>query len=188
VVGAMDVAARVLPMCDEPVATHVTAHGRTLPFQEFMILKRAEGPVEDVELHGVESARPTPEVLAALAGAETIVIGPSNPVISIGPILAVPGMREAIAGSPAPVVAVSPFVGGKALKGPTELFCDFAGIETSAAGIAEAYGDLLDGVVADEPVDGLPCLVDDTVMDSPESRRRLAAATLELGRSLYSRA
>jgi LPPG:FO 2-phospho-L-lactate transferase len=188
VVEAMDVAARVLPMCDEPVATHVTARGRTLPFQEFMILACAEGPVEGVELRGVASARPTPEVLATLADAETIVIGPSNPVISIGPILAVPGMREAVAGSPAPVVAVSPFVGGKALKGPTELFCDFAGIETSAAGIAEAYGDLLDGVVADEPVHGLPCLVDDTVMDSPESRRRLAAATLELGRSLYSRA
>jgi LPPG:FO 2-phospho-L-lactate transferase len=184
----MGAEARVLPMCDERVATHVTARGRTLPFQEFMIVERAEGPVEGVELQGVETARPTPEVLATLAEAEAIVIGPSNPVISIGPILAVPGMREAIAGSPAPVVAVSPFVEGKALKGPTDLFCDFAGIELSAAGIASVYGDLLDGVVADEPVDGVPCLVDDTVMDSAESRRRLAAGTLKFARSLYSRA
>ena len=188
VVDAMGVPARVLPMCDEPVTTHVTARGGTFAFQEFMILERAEGPVEGVALHGVEHARPTPEVLAVLAEAEAIVIGPSNPVISIGPILAVPGMREAVAGSPAPVVAVSPFVEGRALKGPTELFCEFAGVETSAAGIAGAYGDLVDGVVADEPVDGMPCLVDDTVMDSPESRRRLAAATLEFARSLYSRA
>jgi LPPG:FO 2-phospho-L-lactate transferase len=188
VVEAMGAEARVLPMCDERVATHVTARGRTLPFQEFMIVKRAEGPVEGVELRGVEAARPTPEVLATLAEAEAIVIGPSNPVISIGPILAVPGMREAIAGSPAPVVAVSPFVEGKALKGPTDLFCDFAGIELSAAGIASVYGDLLDGVVADEPVDEVPCLVDNTVMDSAESRRRLAAGTLEFARSLYSRA
>jgi LPPG:FO 2-phospho-L-lactate transferase len=188
VVEAMGVTARVLPMCDEPVATHVTARGRALPFQEFMILERAEGPVEGVELRGLEAARPTPEVLATLAGAEAIVIGPSNPVISIGPILAVPGMREAIAGSSAPVVAVSPFVGGRALKGPTELFCHFAGIEIGAAGIATAYGDLLDGIVADEHVEGMPCLVTGTMMDSPGSRRRLAAETLEFARSLYSRA
>jgi LPPG:FO 2-phospho-L-lactate transferase len=187
VARAMGSEARVLPMCDEPVTTQVTARGRTLPFQEFMIVERAEGPVEDVTLRGVESARPTPEVLAVLAEAEAILIGPSNPVISIGPILAVPGMREAIAGSPAPVVAVSPFVGGRSLKGPTELFCDFAGIEWSAAGVARAYGDLLDGIVADEPLDSIPGLVEDTVMDSPEARRRVAARALGLARSLYSR-
>jgi LPPG:FO 2-phospho-L-lactate transferase len=187
VVEAMGVEARVLPMCDEPVATHVTARGRKLPFQEFMIVERAQGPVESVELRGVESARPTPEVLATLAEAEAIVVGPSNPVISIGPILAVPGMREAVAGSPAPVVAVSPFVGGRPVKGPTELFGEFAGIEPGAAGIASTYGDLLDGIVADEGVEGIASLVVDTVMESPESRRRLAAETLRFARSLYSR-
>jgi LPPG:FO 2-phospho-L-lactate transferase len=187
VVDAMGVEARVLPMCDEPVATQVTARGRTFAFQEFMVREAARGPVEGVELRGVESARPTPEVLATLAEAEAIVIGPSNPVISIGPILAVPGMREAIAGSPGPVVAVSPFVGGRALKGPTELFCEFAGIELGAAGVASAYGDLLEGLVADEEVEGLPCFVEDTVMDSPGSRARVAARVLELARSLYSR-
>jgi LPPG:FO 2-phospho-L-lactate transferase len=187
VVDGMGVRARVLPMCDEPVATLVTTRGRTLPFQEFMIVERAAGPVEDVELRGIESARPTPEVLTALAEAEAIVIGPSNPVISIGPILAVPGMREAVAGSPAPVVAVSPFVAGRAVKGPTELFCEHAGIELSAVGIVRAYGDLLDGIVADEPIGEIPSLVEDTIMDSPDARRRVASRTLELARSLYSR-
>ena len=187
VVEAMGVRARVLPMCDEPVATLVTSGGRTLPFQEFMIVEGAQGPIEGLEFHGVESARPTPEVRAALAEAEAIVIGPSNPVISIGPILAVPGMREALAESPAPVVAVSPFVGGRAIKGPTELFCEFAGIELGAAGIVRVYGDLLDGIVADEPVEEVPSLVEDTVMDSVEARGRVASRTLELARSLYSR-
>jgi LPPG:FO 2-phospho-L-lactate transferase len=187
VVDAMGVPARVLPMSDEPVATHVTAHGRTLAFQEFMVRESGQGPVEGVELRGVESARPTQEVLATLAEAEAIVIGPSNPVISIGPILAVPGVREAIAGSPAPVVAVSPFVGGRSVKGPTELFCEFAGIAPGAAGIASAYADLLDGLVADEEVQGLPFLVDDTLMDTSEARARIAARVLELARSLYSR-
>jgi LPPG:FO 2-phospho-L-lactate transferase len=177
----------VLPMCDEPVATRVTSGGRTLPFQEFMIVERAQGPIEGLELRGVESARPTREVLAALAEAEAIVLGPSNPVISIGPILAVPGMREAVARSPAPVVAVSPFVGGRAIKGPTEPFCEFAGIDIGAAGIVGAYGDLLDGIVADEPVEEIPSLQEDTVMDSAEARRRVASRTLELARSLYSR-
>jgi LPPG:FO 2-phospho-L-lactate transferase len=184
VVDALGLSARVLPMCDEPVATRVRAHGRELPFQEFMIVEHAEGPLEAVELDGIEAARPTPEVLAVLAEAEAVVIGPSNPVISIGPILAVPGLREAVAGSPAPVVAVSPLVGGRALKGPTELFCSFAGIEQSASGIARAYSGVLDGMVADEPAEGLPTLVTDTRMDSPEARRRLAAETLDFARAL----
>jgi LPPG:FO 2-phospho-L-lactate transferase len=184
VVAAMGVGARVLPMCDEPVATWVRAKGRSLPFQEFMIVTGAEGPVEGVELRGIERARPTEAVLAAIAEAETIVIGPSNPVISIGPILALPGMREAVASAAAPVVAVSPFVGGRAVKGPTESFCEQAGIETSAPGIARAYGGLLDGIVADEEVPDLRSVAIDTLMDTPEDRRRVASAVLELARSL----
>ena len=123
-------------MSDQPVATWVTSGGRELPFQEFMIVERAEGPIEGVELRGIERARPSDAVLQAVAEADAIVIGPSNPVISIGPILALPGMREALRGAPAPVVAVSPFVGGRSLKGPTDAFCDAAGIERSAAGVA----------------------------------------------------
>jgi LPPG:FO 2-phospho-L-lactate transferase len=184
VVAAMGVRARVLPMADEPVATWVRARGRALPFQEFMILERAAGPVEGVELRGIEAARPTAAVLEALATADAILIGPSNPVISIGPILALPGMREALAAAPAPVVAVSPFVGGRAVKGPTEAFCAHAGIETSAAGIARAYAGLLDGIVADEHARGLPGLAIDTLMDTQADRARVAEAALAFALSL----
>jgi LPPG:FO 2-phospho-L-lactate transferase len=155
-----------------------------MPFQEFMIVERAEGPIEVVELRGVEKARPTDAVLDAIARAEAIVIGPSNPVISIGPILALPGMREAVAGAPAPVVAVSPFVKGRSLKGPTEHFCAWAGVETSGLGIARVYSELIDGVVADEPVDTLPCLVTDTLMDGEEARLRVASEVVEFGSAL----
>jgi LPPG:FO 2-phospho-L-lactate transferase len=184
VVRAMGVAAPVLPMCDEPVSTHVLSAGRAVPFQEFMIVERAAAPVDGVELRGIGAARPTPEVLEAIAAAEAIVIGPSNPVISIGPILAVPGMREAVRDAPAPVVAVSPFVGGRSIKGPTEAFCAQAGIELSAAGVARAYEGLVDGVVADDPLHGLPAIETDTLMDSPADRRRVAERTLDLARTL----
>lgn len=179
VVSAMGVGARVLPMCDEPVPTRIGIRGRVLPFQEFMIVKGTRGPLESVELSGVNAARPTAAVLAALEEADAIVIGPSNPIVSIGPILAVPGMRAAVASARAPVVAVSPFVDGAVLKGPTELFCRFAGVEPSAAGIAGLYGDLLDGIVADEPVaGGAPALEASTLMDTPAARRSVAAAVV----------
>ena len=187
VVEAMGVRARVLPMADEPVRTRVTAEGRELGFQEFMIVRRAEGPIEDVTLDGIESARPTDAVLGALASADAIVIGPSNPAVSIGPILAVPGMRGAVAEAAAPVVAVSPFVGGEVLKGPTRLFCEHAGIEASAAGLLHAYAGLLDGLVADEPVEGTAALEIDTLMDTAQRRRDVAEKTLEFAGSLPGR-
>jgi LPPG:FO 2-phospho-L-lactate transferase len=117
--AAMEAPGRVLPMCDEPVRTHVQAQGRAWPFQEWMILGGGEGPIEDVAFEGIEAARPTPEVLDAIARARAIVIGPSNPVVSIDPILAVPGMRQALQAAQAPIVAVSPIVRGAVLKGPT---------------------------------------------------------------------
>ena len=184
VVDALGVEASVLPMSDQPVATWVTARGRSIPFQEFMIVERAEGPVEEVELRGLDRARPSDAVLQAIAEAEAIVIGPSNPVISIGPILALPGMREALRAAPAPVVAVSPFVGGRAVKGPTDAFCEQAGIERSADGIARAYADVLDGLVADEAADGPPGLVTDTLMDTPVDRARLAREVVGFAASL----
>jgi LPPG:FO 2-phospho-L-lactate transferase len=186
VVRAMGVAAAVLPMADEPVRTWVRTAAGPRAFQEFMILDRGQAPIEDIELRGLEQARPTPEVRAALAGAEAVVIGPSNPVISIGPILAVPGMRDAIAACPAPVVAVSPFVAGHAVKGPTDTFVKHAGLPLGATGIAELYGDLVDGLVADEPVPGsvVPVHVTDTLMDDAAARRRLATVTLEFAATL----
>ena len=155
-----------------------------MPFQEFMIVERAEGPVEAVELRGLERARPSDAVLEAIAGAEAIVIGPSNPVISIGPILALPGMREALRAAPAPVVAVSPFVGGRSMKGPTEAFCEHAGIEPSASGVVRAYAEVIDGIVADEPVAGLPGLATDTLMEGAEDRARLAREVVDFAASL----
>jgi LPPG:FO 2-phospho-L-lactate transferase len=179
VVDAMGVTTHVLPMSDAPVSTFVGARGRTLPFQEFMILDRGEGPVESVELRGLERAAPSDAVLEAIAAADAIVIGPSNPVISIGPILALPGMREALRGAPAPVVAVSPFLGGRSLKGPTLAFCEHAGIEPSAAGVAGAYSEVIDGIVADEAVEGVPGIVTGTLLDSAEDRARVAREVLD---------
>ncbi len=187
--AVMGVEAAVLPMCDEPVRTRVRRAGEWRALQEFLILDGAEGPVEGVELDGIGATRPTPQVLAAFESAEAIVIGPSNPVISIGPILAVPGMREAIAASPAPVVAVSPFVGGRVLKGPTEVFCEHAGIECSAAGVARAYAGIAEGIVADEPARGsdVVALETETLLDTPERRAEVARGTLDFAAALGGR-
>ncbi len=181
--ASLGVRAEVLPMSDDEVRTWVrTEHGwRT--FQEFMIRERAAAPIEQVEFRGAAQAAASERVLAALTGARAIVIGPSNPIASIGPILAVPGIREAIAASAAPVVAVSPIVGGEVLKGPTASFMAHARLECNASGVAELYGDLLDGIVTDEdvarPAEGLAALKIDTRMSDAESRARVAAQTLD---------
>jgi LPPG:FO 2-phospho-L-lactate transferase len=182
--SALNLTARVLPMTDQPVRTRVLARGRWVPFQEFMIRERAEGPVDGVELQGVEAARATEAVLEAIANARAIVIGPSNPVISVRPILETPGIAEAVRAARAPVVAVSPVVGGQVLKGPTHAFMDWAGFPLSATGVAAAYGDLIDGIVADEPVDGLPALTTDTRMDDAPARRRVADEVLRFAEGL----
>jgi LPPG:FO 2-phospho-L-lactate transferase len=177
--------ASVLPMSDDPVATWVqTAEAGWRSFQEFMIRGRAAGPVTGLELRGAERAAPTPQVLDAIATARAIVIGPSNPLISIGPILAMPGIAEALHAASAPVVAVSPIVGGEVLKGPTADFMAFAGFECSAAGVGELYGDLLDGIVADEPVPDVPCLQTDTMMGDAADRARLARETVGFAEGL----
>jgi LPPG:FO 2-phospho-L-lactate transferase len=182
--SALGVPARVLPATDDPVRTWVKAAGEWRPFQEFMIRHRAQGPVEGVELRGAQEARATPEVLDAIAAARAIVIGPSNPIISIGPILAVPGVREAIAASPAPVVAVSPLVRGTVLKGPTDAFMAHAGLELSAEGIAEHYTGLIDGLVGDERAEGVPTLETDVEMADQAARRRVAGETLTFAAAL----
>ena len=184
VVEAMGVSSRVLPMTDEPAATRVLAAGRWWELQEFMIVNRAQGPIEDVDLAAVSTAGPTPEVLDAIASADAVVIGPSNPVISNGPILALPGMHEALVATAAPVVAVSPFVGGEVLKGPTAAFCEHAGIDKSAQGIADVFAELIDGVVADEPVTGLPSLEVDTRMRDLPAMAGLARKTMDFAASL----
>jgi LPPG:FO 2-phospho-L-lactate transferase len=184
VTDALGVAARVLPMSDQPVRTRVTAQGRTWPFQEFMIKGRAEGPVDDVDFRGAAVAAPTGEVLEAVRSARAIVIGPSNPVISIGPILALPGMSEALAASPAAVVAVSPIVRGGVLKPATVPFMRWAGQPLNSDGIAGFYAGVIDGLVADEPTAAVPIHEVDVMMGDSEGRRRLAEATLDFATSL----
>ncbi len=183
--ASLGVRAQVLPMTDAPVRTWVrTASAGWAAFQEFMIRQRAAGLIEALEYRGAEQAEPTAEVLGAIARARAIVIGPSNPLASIGPILAVPGIREALSASSAPVVAVSPIVDGEVLKGPTASFMAFAALQLSATGVADFYGELLDGIVGDEPVGGVASLQADTRMDGPDGRARVAAATLEFALGL----
>jgi LPPG:FO 2-phospho-L-lactate transferase len=184
ITAALLVRAEVLPMTDQPVRTRVLSDGRWWGLQEFLIRKRGEGEIADVDIRGARAAFPTPEVLQRIADARAIIIGPSNPVISIGPILAVPGMREALADAPASVVAVSPIVGGEVLKGPTAAFLRSAGVPVSAEGVAELYSGLIDGLVADQRVDGLPLLHTDVLMDTPEARSRLARETLDFALAL----
>jgi LPPG:FO 2-phospho-L-lactate transferase len=176
----------VLPMSDRPVRTRVLANGRWWPLQEFMIKARGEGPVDDVEFRGAAAASPSPEVTEAIADAQTIVVGPSNPVISIGPILETPGIRDAIAASSAPVVAVSPLVRGKVLKGPTAVFMDYKGEPLSSDGIAAVYDGLFDGLVADERTEAIPTLEIDVSLATPDERRAVAEQTLRFANALRS--
>ncbi|HUE25643.1 MAG TPA: 2-phospho-L-lactate transferase [Solirubrobacteraceae bacterium] len=184
IAAALGVSARVLPMTDNPVRTRVMAHGRWWPLQEFLIKRRGDGPVDGVDFRGAKAAAPTPEVFEALAGARAIVIGPSNPVISIGPILAIEGIRQAIRESTAPVVAVSPLVHGTVVKGPTEPFMAWSGRPMNSNGIASVYANLIDGLVADQRADELPTLETDVLMDTPAARARVAGETLRFALGL----
>src|ERR1700761_457964 len=185
----LGIEARVLPMTDEPVRTKViTEHGRR-ELQEYLILDGGQPDVLGVELEGIEAAAPTSEVVNAFRAADLIIVGPSNPVISIGPILAVPGMREALGASVAPVVAVSPYVGGEIVKGPTNKFMAALGRPGTAAGVASLYAGLIDAMVVDEsgpapaPTE-IPTLAAPTLMDGAAGRVRLARTVLDYGETL----
>jgi LPPG:FO 2-phospho-L-lactate transferase len=181
---ALGVSARVIPMSDDRVRTTIRGGEQTLGLQEFLIVHRGAAPIETIEFEGAADAAASPAALAALSEARAIIIGPSNPIISIGPILAIDSIRAAIANSPAPVVAVSPIVGGEVLKGPTAACLAWAGVSADAAGVARHYAPLLDAIVADEPVEGIRSLQCDTRMDDDAGRRRLAGDTLGLLESL----
>ncbi|MEX1255552.1 MAG: 2-phospho-L-lactate transferase [Dehalococcoidia bacterium] len=189
---AFGVACRLLPVSDQPVRTVVTTEAGELSFQEYFVRRRQQDEVRALRFEGVESARPAPGVLEAIAEAETVVIAPSNPLVSIGPVLAVPGVREALVETKAPVVAVSPIVGGRALKGPADRMMTSLGYESSALGVARLYADFLDALVLDEQdaslaseVEslGVRAVVTDTIMRDPASRRALAEATLAAARA-----
>jgi LPPG:FO 2-phospho-L-lactate transferase len=190
---ALRVDAAVLPMCEERVRTRVRTAEGWRGLQQYLVAEHGEAPVEAIEVEGIAEARPTPEVLAAIGAADAIVIGPSNPVISIGPILAIPSLREAIAGSAAPVVAVSPFVAGEVVKGPTDIFMRAVGRPVTAAGVASLYEGLIDAMVCDEgdpdpPPEGIETLLCPTLMEGRGGRRRMAERTLELASRLSGNA
>ncbi len=194
--GALGVRSAVLPMCDEPVATVVETPDGTLEFQEYFVRRGQGDEVLGVRFRGIEDARPTGAVLAALAGADLVILCPSNPIVSIAPILAVPGMRGALTALSAPGVAVSPIVGGRALKGPADRMLYSLGHEVSAAGVARIYEGLLDGMVVDEQDGGQrPAIEDlgmrvfatDAVMRDEADRARLAREVLEFGGGLTRR-
>jgi LPPG:FO 2-phospho-L-lactate transferase len=184
VVSALGVRATVLPATDLPLRTRVMAQDQWWGFQEFMIRGQARGPVQDVDFRGAPAAPATPEVLRAIRGAEAIVIGPSNPVVSIGPILAANGLRSALADARAPVVAVSPLVRGEVIKGPTASFMQWAGQPLNSDGIAAAYAGLLSGLVADERTELLPVLETEVLLDTAPRRRQVAEQTLEFALAL----
>jgi LPPG:FO 2-phospho-L-lactate transferase len=181
---ALEVPATVLPMSDDPIRTRVKAAEEWWSFQEFMIKARAQGPVADVSFHGIRNARASPEALGAIARARAIVIGPSNPVISIGPILAMNDIRTALTETDAPIVAVSPLVRGSVVKGPTEAFMGWAGWPLSSEGIALAYEGIADGLLADERTERMPVLETDVLMATAESRRHLAERALQFALAL----
>ena len=201
----LGVPSRIAPMSDDPIRTVVETPDGDLPFQEYFVRRRCEPAVQGLRFEGAPAARMSPALEAALTdpGLDAVVICPSNPYLSIDPILAVPGVRAALAGCAAPVVAVSPIVGGRAIKGPAAKIMEELGVEVSAAAVAARYRDLLDGFVLDETDRALAAAiesegtagaraplritVEQTVMRTGEDRTRLAARVLGFARLLRER-
>ena len=187
---SLGVRASILPMADEPIRTEVRTDDGWLAFQDYFVRLRQAPEVREVRFAGIETAHPTPEIEAALAAADVVVVAPSNPIVSLGPILAVPGMTELLAaarGRGAAFVAVCGIVGGKALKGPADRMLASLGHEPSALGVARGFAGLIDAFVIDT-VDaglapaiealGMRVVVSDTIMSDDASRLRLARDVL----------
>jgi LPPG:FO 2-phospho-L-lactate transferase len=179
---------RLLPMSDQPVATHVRTPAGLLHFEEYFVRRRAEDEVQDVIFVGVETARPAPGVLDALKQAEAILIAPSNPIVSIGSILAVPEIHDVLHEASGMVVAVSPIVGGAPIKGPADKLMRGLGLDVSAVGVARHYRDFLDVMVIDEQDAhlipaiedlGIPAVATNTIMRDSATKAELARQVLE---------
>lgn len=185
---AWDVAVRVLPMSDDPVRTRVTIAGEgEVSFQEYFVGRHHSVPVESVRFDGAEASRPGPDVVDAMERAERIVLCPSNPIVSIGPLLAVPGLREAVQSRRDAVVAVSPIVAGAALKGPADRMLAELGHEASVVGVARLYAPLARVLVIDEAdagragaieAEGIHAVVAPTVMKDAATAAALAKMVL----------
>jgi LPPG:FO 2-phospho-L-lactate transferase len=194
IASALLVPARIIPATDDPLRTKIRTDEGVLDFQDFFVRRRTEDHTREVIFNGVEKARPAPGVVEAIMDAEQIILTPSNPLVSIAPILSIPGIRDALRTTEAKVAAVSPIVGGKALKGPADRMLRDQGIEPNAAAIAKLYEDFLDVLVIDN-VDadlkaqiesageaegrGVEVIVTDTIMDSMEKKAALAGTVLE---------
>ena len=185
---ALGVQSRILPMTDSHVPTTVMTANGPLHFQEYFVKHRTQIPITGLRFENIEAAHPTPEIIAAIHDAEAIIICPSNPLISIGPILAVPGIRDALKETKATVTAISPVVGGASLKGPTDRMLTQLGMEVSATQVARLYQDFLDVYIIDEKdreakaeIEGLgiSVTVTQTVMRGPEEKLALAQAVLK---------
>lgn len=190
---ALGVATRVIPMCDEPVGTFIETTAGLMHFEHYLVQRHAQDEVLGVQFEGAAQARPAPGVIEAIRDAEAILIAPSNPIVSVGTILAVPGVRAALEATRAPVVAVSPIVGGAAIKGPAAPLMQALGYEVSALGIARCYAGLADVLVIDQ-VDaglagairagGMEVVVVDTIMRGPAEKRALAQSAIDAAREL----
>lgn len=179
---------RVLPMSDQPVRTTIRTPDGWLPFQEYFVHRRAQDEVLEIRYAGAETASPAPGLLDAINNARAILISPSNPLVSVGTILALAGVREALRTTPAKIVGVSPIVGGATIKGPADRMMRGLGMEVSAVGVARAYADFLDVLVIDQQdadlaarveAEGVRCVVADTIMRDLDVKRALAQLTLE---------
>jgi LPPG:FO 2-phospho-L-lactate transferase len=190
--AALGVTARVLPMTDAAVATKVLTTGGELDFQDYFVRQRCEPVVQSIRFAGIESAQASPEVIEALNSADGIVIAPSNPFVSVEPILALPGVRELVRSKPA--VAVSPIVGGQAIKGPAAKMLLELGMDVSALGVARRYAGLIGGFVMDEQdaalaqavsALGFETVVAQTIMRAAAERESLARVCLQLLGGVY---
>ena len=196
---AVGLATPILPMTDAPVRTRIRTDEGWLDFQEYFVHRHQAPDVREVAYDGIDAARPTATVQAAIDAADAIVIGPSNPIVSIGPILAVPGLRDALAAARArgvPVVAMSPIIGGVALKGPADRMLTSLGHESSALGVARLYAGLVDVFMLNSTDDalaptiealGMRAVATDTIMADEAGRARVAAAVLDVARSNAAR-
>ncbi|MDQ7029926.1 MAG: 2-phospho-L-lactate transferase [Ardenticatenia bacterium] len=186
--GQLGARARLLPVTDAPVRTRVITDGGELAFQEYFVRRKCRPAVRGFRFAGAAEARPTPEVSDALMSADAVVIAPSNPFVSVEPMLAVGDMRARLHALSAPVIAVTPIVGGEAIKGPTAKMFRELGEKPSALAVARRYADIIDAFVLDTrdahlvpavEALGLRAVTTDTLMFDPEGRRRVALVTLE---------
>jgi len=189
---SLGVKARIIPMTDDRVGTYIVTDKGTMHFQEYLVKRGARDRVVNVVFKGIENAKPAPGVIESILESEGIVICPSNPIVSIGPILSIKGVREALKRTEAKVVGISPIVGGATIKGPADKLMRGLGIEVSAYGVAQLYSDFLDYFIIDnvdralaERIEnlGIKVIVTNTIMRSMEDKVRLARLVVDIIKS-----